>query len=250
MTVLSTNSRPRIGVPAMWSKSVNGLRYSGSVVANAVLEAIVRAGGQPLMIFPGAEFCEWDLLDGLVLPGGSDINPARYRQEPDEQLSPTDFTGQDDADARAILAAETLGIPALLICRGMQLWNVERGGSMIQHWPTEPQEHIDTVHDVDITPGTQLAQALGGATTVDVSSYHHQAVGELGQDLQVVSRAEDGCIEALEDPQHRIVAVQWHPEDRAHHHPADHALFTWIVSAAEKHRATVRNTTRTHQEVS
>ncbi|TLP78838.1 gamma-glutamyl-gamma-aminobutyrate hydrolase family protein [Nesterenkonia sphaerica] len=249
MSMVPNARRPRIGVPAMWSESVNGLRYSGSVVANAVLESIVRAGGQPVMIFPGADFHDWDLLDGLVLPGGSDIAPGRYGQEPGPHLSVSDYSGQDDADARAIRAAEALGIPALLICRGMQLWNVERGGSLIQHWPREPQQHVSTVHDVAITPGTLLSHALQGSTSTDVSSYHHQAVGALGEGLRVVSRAGDGCVEALEDPEHQIIAVQWHPEDRAHHHPGDHALFAWIVSAAEDQRRTARHTMPTHQEV-
>lgn len=249
MTVISLTTRPRIGVPAMSSRSIHGLRYSGSVVANAVLEAIVRAGGQPLMIFPGAEFTDWDLLDGVVLPGGSDIDPARYGQHPEEQLTLTDFSGQDDADARAIHAAESLGLPALLICRGMQLWNVERGGTLIQHWPTDPQEHIDTVHEVRISSESRLARALSGTTTIDVSSYHHQAVGEIGRGLQVVSRAEDGCVEAIEDPEHNIVAVQWHPEDRAQHHPGDKALFDWIVAAADHHRALAATVTH-NQEVS
>lgn len=242
---------PRIGVPAMWSDEIRGLRYSGSVVANAVLEAIVRAGGHPLIIFPGSEFTDWDVIDGIVLPGGSDINPKRYGHQPEEELALTDFDGQDEADAQAISAAESHGIPTLLICRGMQLWNVERGGTMVQHWPREPQEHTGTIHDVSITPESRLAHALQSVDKIDVSSYHHQAVGEVGRGLQVVSRADDGCIEALEDPEYNIVAVQWHPEDRALSNPADQALFDWVVAAAQEHAITHhRAAARTHQEVS
>lgn len=228
--------RPLIAVPAMWSEQIRGLRFSGSVVANAVLEAIVRAGGEPVLVFPGQAFTRWDLIDGIVLPGGSDIQPDRYGQPPAEGLTLTDFRGQDDADARAIAWAEQSGVPSLLICRGMQLWNVERGGSMVQHWPTEPMQHTGTVHEVSVDPTSRLGRAFGGRSDVDVSSYHHQAVDRIGEGLAVVARAADGCVEALEDSSLEILAVQWHPEDRADTVPTDQALFDWVVDAARRHR--------------
>ncbi|MGO1545026.1 MAG: gamma-glutamyl-gamma-aminobutyrate hydrolase family protein [Gulosibacter sp.] len=234
------NDKPLIGVPAMSSAKITGLRYSGSVVANAVLEAIARAGGEPVIISPVVGSDIWGQLDGIVLPGGSDINPARYGEEADESYAGTDFAGQDDADSRAIAAAEELGLPTLLICRGMQLWNVERGGTMIQHWPSEPQQHVDTIHEVDVEADSRLAQALApvqdgaGGGAVSVSSYHHQAVGRLGRGLRVVARGPDDCVEALEDPEHNIVAVQWHPEDRAATLPVDQALFDWVVREASQ----------------
>lgn len=229
-------TRPLIAVPAMWSDRVQGLRYSGSVVANAVLRAIVRAGGEPMVVFPGEAFTRWDLVDGVVLPGGSDIQPERYGQQAATELTLTDFRGQDDADARAIAWAEQSGLPSLLICRGMQLWNVERGGTMVQHWPGEPLQHVGTVHEVSVDPASALGAALGGTSSVDVSSYHHQAVDRIGQDLSVVARSADGCVEALEDSRYPILAVQWHPEDRADSVATDQALFDWVVDAARRHR--------------
>ncbi|MBB5750580.1 gamma-glutamyl-gamma-aminobutyrate hydrolase family protein [Micrococcus sp. TA1] len=227
---------PLIAVPAMWSDQIRGLRFSGSVVANAVLEAIVRAGGEPVLVFPGRAFSRWDLIDGLVLPGGSDIQPGRYGQPAAEGLTLTDFRGQDDADARAIAWAEQSGVPSLLICRGMQLWNVERGGTLVQHWPAEALQHTGTVHDIVADPASRLGTALGGASGVDVSSYHHQAVDRIGDGLEVVARAPDGCVEALEDRSLEIVAVQWHPEDRAQTVHTDQALFDWVVEAARNRR--------------
>ncbi|KAB1641010.1 gamma-glutamyl-gamma-aminobutyrate hydrolase family protein [Gulosibacter chungangensis] len=248
----------------MASAQIRGLRFSGTVVANAVLESIVRAGGEPVIVSPVAESGIWDRVDGIVLPGGSDINPARYGAEPDETHAGTDFDIQDDADARAIAAAESRGLPALLICRGMQLWNVERGGTMIQHWPSDQQEHVGTVHAVEVDAESRLAAALADAApapapaaaaaaelptaelpaaelsaaeSVTVSSYHHQAVGELGRGLRVVARASDGCVEALEDPSLNIVAVQWHPEDRAETLAVDQVLFDWVVQQAAEFRA-------------
>lgn len=233
-----TGTRPPfIAVPAMSSKQIHGLRFAGSVVANAVLDAIVRAGGQPVIIHPGAEFTGWDRIDGIVLPGGSDIAPTRYGQEAAAEVAVTDFDGQDDADARVIEQAESAGVPALLICRGMQLWNVERGGTLTQHWPTDPQQHTGTVHDVRIEADSLLGSLPGMGQGVDVSSYHHQAVDRVGRGLRVVATAEDGCVEALEDPERRIIAVQWHPEDRADHLASDQALFDWIVQEARVHAA-------------
>ena len=236
-----TARRPRIAVPAMWSASIQGLRYAGTAAANAVLEGIARAGGDPLLVSPAATFEAWDVFDGVVVPGGADINPLRYGRVADEHDWRTDFEGQDDADARAIAAAERLGVPTLLICRGLQLWNVERGGTLVQHLPSEPQQHVGTVHDVEVAAGSRLAAALGGRGRVDVSSYHHQGIDELGRGLVVTARAADGTIEAVEDPALEIVAVQWHPEDRAGAGPAgtgdgggntDQQLFDWVVAAA------------------
>lgn len=226
------SGKPLIAVPGMASAKIQGLRFSGTVVANAVLESIVRAGGEPVIVSPVADIDIWDRVDGIVLPGGSDINPARYGATPDETHAGTDFDIQDDADARAIAAAEKLGLPTLLICRGMQLWNVERGGTMIQHWPNDEQEHVGTIHDVDVDADSRLATALGQSGATSVSSYHHQAVGELGRDLRVVGRSADGCIEALEDSELNIVAVQWHPEDRAATLDIDQSLFDWVVREA------------------
>ncbi|RRJ87638.1 gamma-glutamyl-gamma-aminobutyrate hydrolase family protein [Gulosibacter macacae] len=218
----------------MWSAKIQGLRYAGSVAANAVLASIVRAGGDPILISPVGEFDSWDIIDGMVLPGGADIDPARYGAVADEHDWRTDFDGQDDADAATIAKAEELGIPTLLICRGMQLWNVERGGTMVQHLPDEPQNHVGTIHDVTIEAGTRLSAAVGGKTRIDTSSYHHQGLGEIGRGLNVIARADDGTVEAVEDPSLNIIAVQWHPEDRAADGGTDAALFDWVVAQARE----------------
>jgi putative glutamine amidotransferase len=107
---------------------------------------------------------------------------------------------------------------------------------MVQHWPTEALQHTGTVHDVVIDPASRLGGALGGASAVDVSSYHHQAVDRVGHGLAVVARAPDGCVEALEDSSLEIVAVQWHPEDRAQTVSTDQALFDWVVESARNRR--------------
>ncbi|WP_343956067.1 gamma-glutamyl-gamma-aminobutyrate hydrolase family protein [Yaniella flava] len=229
-------SLPRIAVPAMSANRIQGLRFSGSVVANAVLEAISRAGGLPFIIHPSGDFDSWDQVDAVVVPGGWDIAPELYNQGRHEQLRVSDYEGQDCADIRAINAVEHYDLPALLICRGMQLWNVVRGGTLVQHWPTEPQNHSGTIHDVNVDDSSMLSRVLGRVEHLSVSSVHHQAVDRVGAGLHVVSRAADGCIEALEDSDRNIVAVQWHPEDRASSCDTDQALFDWVVRAAHSHR--------------
>lgn len=239
-------TRPLIAVPAMWSGQVRGLRFSGSTVATAVLEAIALAGGDPVAVHPGHvsklgpgdPF--WSRFDGLVLPGGSDIDPRRYGQEPDARFAGCDWEGQDEADARAIAAALDAGLPALLICRGMQMLNVVRGGTLSQHWQGDGPEHVGEVHEVAVAPGSLLAEALGGAARVDVSSYHHQAADAIGAGLVVSATADDGCVEALELDEAPLLAVQWHPEDRAAHVDSDLALFRWVVERAAE-RARLQN---------
>lgn len=231
----TTSAKPLIAVPAMSSGQVRGLRHSGSVVADAVLRAIAAAGGEPVIVPPVIDSGLYSRVDGIVLPGGSDIDPKRYGQEPEESYAGTDLAGQDDADAAAIAAAENLGIPALFICRGLQLWNVERGGTLFQHWPAGGVDHVGQVHPVSVEAKSLLSQALGTTENVAVSSYHHQAIDELGQGLQVTSRGTDGCVEAVEDDVHTILAVQWHPEDRAETDSVDAALFRWIVAKATEH---------------
>lgn len=233
---ITSPSRPLIAVPAMSSGQVRGLRHSGSVVADAVLRSIAAAGGEPVIVPPVIDSGLYSRVDGIVLPGGSDIDPKRYGQEPDESYAGTDKPGQDDADAVAIAAAENLCIPALLICRGLQLWNVERGGTLFQHWPASGVDHVGHVHPVSVEARSLLAEALGTSEGVNVSSYHHQAIDELGQGLRVTSRGTDGCVEAVEDDEHTILAVQWHPEDRAETEAVDAALFEWIVVRANEHR--------------
>ena len=228
------SERPFIAVPAMSSAKVNGLRHSGSVVADAVLRAIALAGGEPIVIPPVLDSGLLSHVDGIVLPGGSDIDPRRYGQEPDETYAGTDFADQDQADSRAIAAAEEQGLPTLLICRGLQLWNVERGGSLYQHWPEAEVAHVGAVHPIEVAQCSRLSEALGLSGAADVSSYHHQAIDRLGEGLQVTARAADGCIEAVEDPNHAIVAVQWHPEDRAETEAIDSALFAWVVAQARE----------------
>lgn len=227
-------AHPRIGVPGMWSNSVHGLRFHGLAVATAVLESIVRAGGEPIPMFPLTALDDderYATLDGIVLPGGADIDPTRYGAAPDELTALTDHPGQDEADLQVIRNCIERRIPALFICRGMQLLNVECGGTLTQHASTDPIDHVGSIHPVTATEGSLLAQAWGD-TERDVSSYHHQTVEVVGAGLRTTATAPDGAVEALEIEGLPILAVQWHPEDRSATEHTDAALFEWLVAQA------------------
>ena len=224
---------PRIGVTGMWSNRVHGLRFDGSAVSAAVLRAVVRAGGEPITLFAESALTPVERLaglDGLLVPGGADIDPARYGSRADAATVPADFPAQDQFEADMMAAALKIGVPVLAICRGFQLLNVEHGGTLVQDLPPG-SPHRNDVHPVELDPDSALAGVLG-ASTMTVSSYHHQAIARLGEGVREVGRAPDGIVEAIEVPGRELIAVQWHPEDTAASDPQHQALFDWLVHRA------------------
>jgi putative glutamine amidotransferase len=221
-------SAPLIAVAAMRSPSVHGLRRSGVVASERVLDAVRRAGGEPVILppAPGAWIPERlsATFTGLVLPGGSDLDPALYGGAPD-MLADRLHDQADIALARAAIAA---AVPVLAICRGMQVLNVALGGTLVADLPTGDVPHRDGFHPVDLDPGCLVARAMGTTRPV-VSSYHHQAIDRLGAGLVATGRAEDVVIEAVQHTHAPILAVQWHPEDDADVQPYEQALFDAVV---------------------
>lgn len=233
MTGAGGSRTPRIGVTSMWSNAVHGMRFDGSAVASAVLRSVVRAGGEPLALFAESALSPEERLaglDALLVPGGYDVDPARYGQAPLPTTVPADFAAQDQFEADLLAAAIRIGLPVLAICRGFQLLNVEHGGTMIQDLPAD-SPHRNSVHEVAVEPDSRLAGALG-TVALPVSSYHHQAVDRVGEGLRVVGRAPDGIVEALELEHADLIAIQWHPEDTAADDARQHALFAWLVERA------------------
>jgi putative glutamine amidotransferase len=218
----------------MWSADIRGLRFAGVAVAVEVLRSIDRAGGEPVILFPSSAdgpAGQVRRVDGVVLPGGSDISPALYGQAPHPEHAPADYEGQDAFELGIIEACLRQDVPLLAICRGMQLLNVGRGGTLVQHLEPSGVQHRGEVHRVSVQEGSLLHAAVG-CLAVQASSYHHQAVGALGEGLRVAARAEDEVVEALELPGAEVLAVQWHPEDLAAASATDHALFRWVVEHA------------------
>ena len=230
--------RPLIAIPAMRSPRIEGLRRPGLAVSERIVEAVHRAGGEPVVfcVVDGSDVARrlW-YFDGVVLPGGGDIDPTRYGDaELHESVGAPDPV-QDEADIAVAAAALEIGIPTLAICRGMQVLNVAVGGTLVQDLPHSAVDHRDSFHDVTLEPGCDVAVAMG-ADVVSVSSYHHQALDRIGEGLRVVGTAADGCVEVVAHERGGVLAVQWHPEDDAHEAPAQQALFDRLVRDAQ-HRA-------------
>ncbi|GAB3123307.1 gamma-glutamyl-gamma-aminobutyrate hydrolase family protein [Glaciibacter psychrotolerans] len=225
---------PRIGVTGMWSNRVHGLRYDGNAVATQVLSAVVRSGGEPLTLFAESALRPTERmrgLDGLLIPGGADLDPASYGQVAEPETMVADYAGQDAFEAGLISAALAAGVPVLAICRGFQLLNVMHGGTLVQHLGDKTAAHRGSVHGMALTAGSCLATVIGDSA-LDVSSYHHQAVDRVGEGLTISAVAPDGIVEGLELAGHELIAIQWHPEDAAATDARQRALFDWLVARA------------------
>ena len=211
-------------------------------------EAITEAGGVPLLIPLGlteaALLTVLDRVDGVLLPGGGDIEPEFYRGR--SHLSLWGIDSERDR-TELILAREAVQQrkPILAICRGIQVLNVALGGTLwedigsmvpnaLEHDLTNgtPRNHL--AHPVQIRPDSHLARIIG-KTECKVNSIHHQAIRDLAPELMVTAHAPDNVIEGAEIPDHPFaVAVQWHPENLISDDPAMLALFRGLVEAAAR----------------
>jgi putative glutamine amidotransferase len=239
--------RPLIAVAgqALTPGRVKNWREDSVGVPANYIRALHRAGGQEAILLPepideeeAAERLE--PFDGLMLLGGSDVDPAFYGQEPAEETYGID----PDADRFELALVRTAierGMPVLGICRGLQLLNVALGGSLDQHITGReglvghgiPGVAPD-IHEVHMEPGTWTAKALR-TDTIEVSSSHHQALARLAEGLVASGRAPDGIVEAVERPGDGwVVAVQWHPERSAEEDPSQQGLFNALVEQAKR----------------
>lgn len=237
--------RPLIAVIGRRAETVPILRFSATLAAEAICEAVLAGGGEPVVLHGPAADPTRGLaerlarFDGVLMPGGADLGPGRYGQDPrPETVAVVEF--QDDLDlaaARAVVAAD---LPTLAICRGMQVLNVALGGSLRQHLEEPPPgqgvSHRSGLHEVHVVPGSRLHAVVGvvGGARLPVSSYHHQAVDVLAPELVVTATADDGVVEAVEHRHADVMAVQWHPEDLHATSAHDAALFVDLVERAQK----------------
>ena len=224
---------PVIGVTATTEQDAR--RYS---------EAVRRHDGEPLLFLPGdtpAALGAVGELNGLLVSGGEDIQPARYgaTPAPDEEA---EYAPERDAlEIRLVEAALERDLPVLGICRGMQLLNVVLGGSLTSHLEGHDSyesngEELASYHRIFITPGSKLAAIVGSGGFVRVNSLHHQGVREAQKSPRLLASAyslEDGVIEALESPDHGwVIGVQFHPERRMEVPPHFDRLFGSFVERA------------------
>lgn len=206
------------------------------------LKAIEAAGGIPVVIPPITGESLGLLLAqvaGVCLSGGPDLDPRAYGADPHARLGPT-WSELDRFELATARAADVHGLPILAICRGLQVLNVARGGTLHQHLPDVVGDSVkhrqerpggEATHAVEIEPSSRLS-ALLGTCRAEVNSFHHQSVDRLGEGLVATALADDGTIEAIEAPDREFVlGVQWHAEclvDRPEHA----ALFSAFVEAA------------------
>ena len=184
-------------------------------------------------------------VDGVILPGGGDVDPSRYGEPRHPTFDPPE-EGRDPFELELAVRADAVDLPLLAICRGIQVLNVARGGSLVQDIPSqaasagshmvrEPSNAL--AHQIRVVPGTRLARLLGEpgeAGSCQVNSRHHQSVKSLGSGLVITATAPDGIVEAVEDPERRFcVGVQWHPEN-FYRTGEFNGLFRGLLQACEK----------------
>lgn len=201
----------------------------------AAYENAVRAAGLEPLSVPASGKVSLDRAAGLVLLGGTDVNPARYGQPVQPETDQPDEE-RDAVELDLIDKAIEKDLPILAICRGLQILNVYHGGTLIQHLASvlhdpETEDYTIPAHEVSIASETQLAQ-IAGSDRCGVNSRHHQGIDQPGKGLRVSARAADGVIEGLERPDRTfVVAVQWHPEDQVFKAPEQLKLFQRFAEA-------------------
>ncbi|MGW5224350.1 gamma-glutamyl-gamma-aminobutyrate hydrolase family protein [Nocardia niigatensis] len=231
--------RPVIGLPTYSERSRFGhWDVDAAVLARSYIDLTEHAGGIPVLLpptgTPRPELIE--RLDGLVLTGGADLDPARYGAPPHPAtrgLRPD----RDESEFGLFTLALAAGLPILAVCRGLQLVNVALGGTLLQHVP-DTVGHTDhsrspgvfTVNTVTTVPGSRLAALVG--PEAKAHCHHHQAIGTLAAELTATGHTADGIIEAVETRDGPfLLGVQWHPEEN----PSDLRLMRALVDHAAQY---------------
>lgn len=245
---------PIIGITATLKEDTDAVaeRPLGKFVRTDLdyVEGVAGAGGAPVVLPPVGEERTAKVvvssLDGLLLSGGSDLDPRFYGEEPALELGPT-IPERDVFEMALVGLALRRGIPVFGICRGMQVLNVALGGTLYQDLPSQWDGDVlkhrqatpkwQPTHEVEVSGGSYVSEIMG-CEVVKVNSYHHQGIKDLADGLVVTGRSSDGVVEAVEaaDLSERwLLGVQWHAEAMRGAGPQQEALFEAHVSAAERH---------------
>ena len=232
MSAVGDGRRPLIALTSYHEPTTWGVwrDVPAALLPWSYIQRVTDAGGVPILLPPVPSTVP-DVLarvDGLLLTGGPDIDPGRYGAPRDPATQPA-RVARDEAELAALAAAERNGLPVLAICRGAQLLNVSRGGTLHQHLPGHAPRTPGRYdrNEIRIAAGSRMADALG--ESANLCCAHHQGIDQVGDGLKAVAWAEDGTIEGTEDPSADfIVAVQAHPEEDAE----TAALFAAFIAAA------------------
>ena len=229
-------ARPRIAILARFAESTSATRYAAIVTARRLAEGVWAAGGEPLTMLAvsGSDWADRRRgIDGVLMPGGADINPQAYGQEiSSEHVYDVDDLA-DEADISMVKYALSKGIPVLAICRGLQITNAALGGTLVQHMDAPHQHHVAPVTIEKYVDELGLSSA-----TVEASCYHHQMIDQVAPGLEVIGRSAEGYVEAVKfDAQAWAFGVQWHPEDNYDTNGPQLELFTRFVNEAAAYAA-------------
>ena len=231
-------NKPIVGLTTYPASATHGWHTPALYV-----DAVLRAGGVPMMLSGQCPACaeRWlDVVDGVVLIGGGDINPAEFGSAGHETIY--NLSAERDAMELALMRALlTHPKPVLAICRGMQILNTVLGGTLHVHLPDVVGESVlhrapprDPIqHSIQVAADSELAKVIG--QQVHTASWHHQAIDQLGQGLKAVAWAPDGVIEAVElEGRQDLLAVQWHPEITAAEENGQQDMFDSLIKQANQ----------------
>lgn len=235
--------KPIIGITATLTQEGRVWQYT---TGDRYIEAIRQAGGYAVVLPPTQDPEEQrqvlNLVDGLLIPGGDDVAPCFYGEEPVAAVTTTDRQ-LDRFQLALIRMALEQDKPILGICRGLQILNVAFGGTLIQDIPTQVPGAIchnqktltkeEPFHHVSLIKDSHLARMLW-RDRVDTNTYHHQAIRKVGQGLVPVAHSADGIIEGVEAPSGRVLGVQWHPECMTREDPVQQRLFDGFVALCKE----------------
>jgi len=197
--------------------------------------AVIAAGAEAVDLVPGTRALP--AVDGLLLPGGWDVDPSFYGEVRDDKVLETD-PELDETEISLFHQAREREVPVLGICRGQQVINVAMGGTLVQHLEGHEVRELGRshlAHAIEVDPSSELGRAAG-EHKLRVNSLHHQAIKRLGEGLQQSARGEDGTVEGVETDDGLIVAVQCHPEELTVDMPWARVLFERFVARAREHR--------------
>ena len=234
----SDNYRPRIGLTTYFQEAAWGVwKSDAAILPGTYVQAVVAAGGTPVLLPPvGTDPTIVDMLDGLIIAGGSDVGPENYGATPHELTRAQ--PARDTHDLALTRAALAVDLPLFAICRGAQILNVALGGSLIQHLPDvnpeadyQPAPGVFGSVEFSTTPGSISAELLGERAIAPC--YHHQALEVVADALRITASAADGTVEAVETISGGwVLGVQFHPEQNLD----DLRLFSGFIDAARTYR--------------
>jgi putative glutamine amidotransferase len=238
-----------------------------ALVPLVYVTAIERAGGRPLLVdAANRDHAPRQILQqvaGVVLPGGADIDPARYGEAPHPTFEASEI-GRDEYETEIIRLALEQDVPMLAICRGIQILNVVLGGTLIQDIPSERPGSLNhrvtdpkwaIAHEVTVDAGSRLhalmRDRIGAGGALAVNSRHHQSIKDVARELRVTATSADGIIEAVERPGSTFcLGVQWHPENFVEQGAAFAPLFEAFIRAASAAATSTATATATADRAS